>query len=187
MFNANQITSTFVRIKLQERQLLLPLDNRFNLESMTALQDKPGDIETDPMIGAVLIGDTHFPVYHLADDFSCISHRPARTGDREMILLLSHDEYQFGLLCRELSLVEANDIYLSRLPEAMRSADGLVEQVWVDGSIAVGLLYPTMLMAYLISLGACSQQQLTQAHVRLGSQLHHQNTLAFSGGLDEPS
>lgn len=187
MFNANQITSTFVRIKLQERQLLLPLDNRFNLESMTALQDKPSDIKTDPMIGVVLIADTHFPVYHLADDFSCMpldqgEYRQARAGDREMILLLSHDGYQFGLLCRDLSLVEAGDIYFSQLPEAVRSVDGLVEQVWIDGSTAVGLLYPSMLLAYLISMGACSQQQLTQTHINVRSQLHYQNSLALSGG-----
>ena len=80
-------------------------------------------------VGWISVSGTRSPVYCLSNDLQTTRAVPT---DYPICVLLNADDNRFGLLCKQVQMVEESEADISPLPECMRTAEnplwGLLQQ-----------------------------------------------------------
>lgn len=114
----------FTVLDLERLSLLIPQHQIQALEPAFDVQSAGGT-----GVGWISMGGTRLPVYCLSNDLQTTRAVPA---DYPICVLLNANGNRFGLLCKQVQMLEESEVDISPLPECMRTAEnplwGLLRQ-----------------------------------------------------------
>lgn len=135
MTEANTITQlaqsgNFAALVLDRMELLLPQSDLYGLEPAADMIPALGDSVS---IGQFQQGDRSWPCYALSADLAPLPQKPV---DCRVAALIKHDQGAYGVLCKQVYMIEAGRLELRSIPEALRTRSSpLLALALFDGKV----------------------------------------------------